>query len=247
MMKHKKLKNNGYEIYKQFFNLKDIANIKKVLNKKIIEAEKKDINIIYDLHNVDKFFIDLISNDRLTKLLIPILNDKYYKSINKNKPNYILSEYIAARSSKDGLHLHIDSWVPSSSNFCNMVQIVIPLGKRDNTNGCSILVPGSHKSDKYANRNINKSKIKNIEIDSGDMVIWDSRTWHGTSQFTQNKSPWSLIITMQAWFLKQRFDFPRDINKNILKKLTNKQKTLLGFYSMPPKNSKKNIMIRQGY
>ena len=53
--------------------------------------------------------------------------------------------------------------------------------------------------------------------------------------------------TFYAWWMKQQVDFPRSIPKKILKKLSNKQKQILGFCSIPPISEEDRINIKCGY
>ena len=47
--------------------------------------------------------------------------------------------------------------------------------------------------------------------------------------------------------MKQQVDFPKSMPKSILKKLTNKQKQLLGFCSIPPITESDRINTKCGY
>ena len=49
---------------------------------------KSNNNTIFNLQNLNHKFIQLINNYYIKKILINKLNDPYYRSIPKNKPNY---------------------------------------------------------------------------------------------------------------------------------------------------------------
>ena len=79
------------------------------------KRDRKDLRV-YNLPNKDKFFIDLISNSQIEKILKPLINDKYYRFLPDKVPNYILNSF-TARSSGYALDLHIDSMIPFQETF----------------------------------------------------------------------------------------------------------------------------------
>ena len=238
----KKFKKNGYIIFKNFLNRDEVKKTLKIIDN-ISNKEKKGITL-WSPHYHDKFFLDILVKKRLKNFLIPILNDPYYKLIDKNKPNYILSEYIGIKYKKF-LHLHIDSWIPSSSFRTWMVQVLILLTDRKKEDGCTVAVKKSHRSDLYSNRNIDKYLY--LEGKKGDVIIIDSRIWHGRSEGKNNKQNWTLCATLQSWFIKQRFDFTKYFPKKILNKLNKEQKQLLGYCSISPKSHYESTNQRKGY
>ena len=81
-----------------------------------------------------------------------------------------------------------------------------------------------------------RKKLKKIESKAGDLVIWDSRTWHGTTANINGSSRWSLIATFSSWWIKQSMDMTKSIPKKIFNKLTINEKIMLGFCSTIPIN-----------
>ena len=79
------------------------------------------------------------------------------------------------------------------------------------------------------------------------LLILDSRTWHGTTENTTNKSRWLINAVFSIWSMKQQIDFPKTIPPNIFNKLNNKQKQILGYCSIPPKSENDRINIKCGY
>ena len=236
------------------FKKKGFLKINSFFKKSDINKAKKKIDHIYGLknkgtlwalHNKDIFFLKLICKKKIQNIIIPLLNDPYYKKIPSSKPNYILSEYIGINQTNP-LHLHIDSWMPSSSEKTWMLQLAILLDDRNKKNGCTTYVKNSHRSDKYADRSL--KNVSYLEGKIGDLIIWDSRLWHGrTKSKFKSYNSWALIATFQSWFLKQRFDYTKSIPKKIYSKLTKIEKQIIGFCSIPPKNEKEGFNPRNGY
>ncbi len=100
-----------------------------------------------------------------------------------------------------------------------------------------MVIPGSHKSDKYANRE-DWDKAIPLEAKAGDIVIWDSRLWHGA---LGNKTD------STRWWIKQNYNIPQMLPKEFISNLTNKELSLLGFCSIAPLDEYDRLEIKQGY
>ena len=162
----------------------------------------------------------------------------------KSKPNYIVN-YFNARSSGLKLDLHIDCHIPFKSKKTFMMQFVFLLEESKKSNGCTIVVKGSHKSGKFSNR---KSKnITYLQGSPGDLIIWDSRLWHGTTDNKLKKSRWAIIVTFSSWFIKQKMDITRSLPNKIFNMCSKMQKQILGFCSIPPTSEKERINTKTGY
>ena len=86
-----------------------------------------------------------------------------------------------------------------------------------------------------------------MEGKAGDLIIWDSRLWHGTYANTTEFTRWALVATFGAWWIKPMMDITRSLPNSIYKKCTNVQKQILGFCSTPPKNEFERINTKTGY
>ena len=220
-----------------------INSKKKIQYQGVPKRDTKD-KIIYNLFNKDISFLDLLVDSTIKKICKTKLNDIYYRMLPLDKPNYTL-QYYNARSSGSKLDLHIDSFIPYVGEYTNMIQVSILLEDSNISNGCTVVVPKSHQSGKYTNR---KTKnIKCLEGKAGDLLIWDSRLWHGTLKNTSNQSRWAIIATFGQWWIKPSVDIVRSLDKKIFNKLNNEQKQILGFCSIPPINEFDNINTKSGY
>ena len=153
--------------------------------------------------------------------------------------------YYNARSGGQELDLHIDTYFPFISKQTIAMQFSFILNEMNDDNGCTVVVPGSHLSGEYCNRGIKEKK--SILAKPSDLVIWDSRLWHGSKKNKLNMDRWALIATLSQWFIKQAMDIPKSLPQNIYNKCSDSQKALLGFCSIPPKNEKGRINTKTGY
>jgi Phytanoyl-CoA dioxygenase (PhyH) len=202
--------------------------------------------MVYNLQNKDFYFLQLVfAPQELQAILIYFLNDIWYKPIPRTKPNYILRSYLA-RSSNDALPLHIDSFVPYIGDYVFSMQVAIVLEDQNEASGCTAIVPGSHKYGQYAEQDSLKDAVP-IKSRAGDVIIWDSRVWHGALPNRSGKTRWALIATFSRWWLKQAFSITRNLPQEIYEKLTDSQKAILGFCSIPYNNESEGIDMKRGY
>lgn len=200
--------------------------------------------IVYNLQNKGKLFIDILGHPLLNAILMEKLNDPFYKYLPANVPNYILS-YYNARSSGAALPLHTDTFIPSTGERTWTVQAAIMLEDSCHKNGCTTLVPGSHISGRFVDRRL--EKVEEVVAKAGDVVVWDSRIWHGTTENTTSNSRWSMIATFSCWWVKQRVDITRGLPDSIYSQLTDEQKVLMGYCSIPPLNEEHRLNFKCGY
>jgi hypothetical protein len=200
--------------------------------------------IVYNLQNKNKIFIDLLCARTVRRVCMEKLNDKFYRFIPPEAPNYILS-YYNARSSGAKLDLHIDSYVPNPGQWCTAMQVVYLLDDTYEANGCTVVVPGSHRSGEYTDRSL--ENVVPIIGTAGDIVIWDSRLWHGTTENVRKASRWALVATLTQWWLKQSMDITRSMPEDLYQSLSDEQKALVGFCSIPPRDEHDRINTKCGY
>ena len=244
----------GYTVVPDFLGAPCVAALKECVNGLWAEVAKEkyhgrpdrdhDDKLVYNLQNKHKSFIDLLGDTFVEQICMAKLNDEYYRVIPADEPNYILN-YYNARSSGAKLDLHIDSHIPNPGRFASAVQVVYLLDDMDESNGCTVVVPGSHRSGEYTDRGL--LNVKPVVARAGDLVVWDSRLWHGTTENKTGSSRWALIATLTRWWMKQTMDIPRALPDNIYRELNEKQKALMGFCSIPPVDECDRINTKSGY
>lgn len=174
------------------------------------------------------------------------LNDPWYRNIPPSLPNYILRASIARSSNTEPLPLHIDSFIPSSGSHVAVMQVLYALESSTVNNGCTIVIPKSHLSDKYASQDA-ISEATPLELNAGDIAIWDSRLWHGALPNLSSDSRWSLVATFTRWWIKQNYQKPLAIPHSFVDTLQEHEKTIVGLHSYPPYDEYERIDIKGGY
>ena len=67
-------------------------------------------------------------------------------------------------------------------------------------------------------------------------LIFNANLWHGGSSKENDSSRWALVLGYARWFIKPSFDYMKNTPIKVYNKLSPKQKSLLGFNLVPPKD-----------
>ena len=203
--------------------------------------------MIYNLQGKDFTVLrTFLSHPALRSIFTSVLNDEWYRSLPAGSPNYILRSLLARSSGPASMPLHIDSFIPANSSFAWSAQAAIVLEDQTVENGCTVAVPGSHRFDRYADQAA-ITTAEPIPSKAGDIVIWDSRLWHGAGGNKAGKTRWSVIATFSRWWLKQNYDLPRSLPEEYYARLTNEEKAIMGYCSIPPRDESDRIDLKGGY
>ncbi len=204
-------------------------------------------DVLYNLQREDAAYArPFTRDDRVMAVLIGLLNDVWYRQIPQDRPNFILRSLIGRSSGDKTLPLHIDSFVPSSGKLCHGCQVSVVLEDQTPERGCTVVVPGSHRSDAYADQGAMDRAIPIISK-AGDMVVWDSRLWHGALGNSTGASRWALIATFVRWWMKQNFDVTGTLPQAVYECLSDDEKTIFGFCSMPPRDEYQRTDMKSGH
>ena len=201
---------------------------------------------LYNLQSKDIFFLKLLFEPKILEdVLIHFLNDRWFKQIPPDQPNYTLRSFIA-RSTSRVTAMHLDSFIPYLSPEVFVMQFAIILEDQNSENGCTVVVPKSHLSGQYTTQEAFSEAVP-VESEVGDVVIWDSRLWHGTRENRTEGTRWSIIATVCRWWLKQHWNIPQNLPQEIYSQTTDSQKAVLGFCSISPKDETQGIDLKSGY
>ncbi len=250
-----KIKTDGYCRIPQVFSKAEIKKALDLTNYWYEKTKNSATNLsaltrndlyLFNPHYKDHYFLELFFKPAiLHEILMHFLNDQWFRAIPQDQPNYILQNYMG-RSSDRALAMHIDSFVPYHGNFLFMLQAGITLEEQTEENGCFVVIPGSHLSGNYVEQSAFKDAIP-VLSQPGDLLIWDSRIWHGTMENKTENTRWSLIAAFSRWWVKQMFDYPMGLPQEIYEKLTDNQKAMLGFCSIPYVNEQEGVDKKRGY
>jgi Phytanoyl-CoA dioxygenase (PhyH) len=204
-------------------------------------------DVLYNLQREGLAFTRVFTrNPLIIGILKGLLNDAYYKQIPRDQPNFLLRALGGRSSGKTTLPLHIDSFIPSSGQYCLACQVAIILEDQSPETGCTLIVPGSHRSDEYANQEAMSRAIP-LTTKAGDIVIWDGRIWHGALGNPSGRSRWSLIATFARWWVKQNFDITGTLPQALYDAMDDDEKAILGYCSLPPRDENERTDMKAGH
>lgn len=253
----KEVSEQGYTVVKNAVDAKTVARLLDLIRHYHVSVTKPDqatvpyLNrgheVLYNPQNLDIFFVRTCFNHPILRsVLMAVLNDRWYKQIPQTAPNYILRGMIARNGGSEALPLHIDSFIPGSGSHAWACQASFVLQDQVPENGCTVVVPGSHLFNRYAEQ-ADRAQAVPVLTSAGDILIWDSRLWHGTTGNLSGETRWALISTFVRWWVKQNWDIPRALPESIYRQLTDEEKTIMGYCSMSPFNEYERIDIKGGY
>jgi ectoine hydroxylase-related dioxygenase (phytanoyl-CoA dioxygenase family) len=249
---------NGYAIIPNVISDRECEKYKKLLEKNYNKYSDKYINskevgsladkflekVVYNLHNKNLSWFKLFEHKSVLKILDIILKEGSYKN---NEPYYLNN--ISARcplQGNKGQQIHLDSNLPGV-NYNIVTNVIWYFDDVNKENGTTIIVPRSHKLLKYAD---NTKKIKNkiyIKAKKGSVLIFNANLWHAGSPKKNKNSRWALVLGYARWFIKPSFDYMKNTPKKIYNRLTKKQKSILGFDLIPPKDEFTRATRRSSY
>lgn len=247
----------GYTIIKGAFSKEEAAEmcerVKKLetaadnIDESIVTTTNKNHDWLYNLQNKDAFFIKkFFSEPILREVLKDTLNDVWYKQIPQDKPNYIMRSFSARSTGKSPLMMHVDSAITSPGETAWAVVVIALLEDMDEGNGCTVVVPGSHRSDEYAPQDAFDYATK-LTAKAGDIVVIDARLWHGTIPNHSDRTRWAVIAGVGRWWVKQIWDVTGTMPDAIYQQLNDEEKSIMGFCSRPSRSENERIDPKGGY
>lgn len=239
-------KGKGYIVLKNYYQKNKISKVFKILDQ-IVKKDKKiknnKNNFTRNKRINQKWIRSLVNiNPIFSEFLLPkIVNKVFSKMIGEN---FICGSYSAncLLPGARGQNLHIDyphyrfvspgKNVPykNKKNFFLDLQIITPFTEFTKINGSTAIVENSHKKNKYPDKeDIAKSKIKNIAMKPGSILIYNGLLWHGaTPNFSKSQKRYAIVAQYVPNYIVPMENLLKMTNKKILKK-SEEMKKLFGF------------------
>lgn len=201
---------------------------------------------VYNLQNKSTALLKLLLQCTSARaVLMHFLNDRWHRAIPLHEPNYILRSY-SARNNRVAAPMHIDSFIPYTGPHPLSMQVAVVLEAQDVDNGCTLVAPGSQQSGEYVTQ-AQRAECVPVRSQAGDVVIWDSRIWHGTGENHSGRSRWSLIATFVRWWVKQGYRITDNLPQAVYAQLDDSEKAILGFCSLPYNDEYEGVDFKASY
>lgn len=196
-------------------------------------ANKSGEKVVFNLHNKHLSWYKLFEHPEILLLLDDLLKEGSYKN---DEPYYLNN--ISARSpmkGHPGQQLHLDSRLPGV-NYCITANVIWMLDDFTMDNGATRIVPQSHLWKFYAEDGLVHEDEVRITGKKGSALVFNASLWHGGAENYTNETRWAVALGYSRWFIKPSFDFMQNTPESVYEKLTDKQKELLGFLLVSPKD-----------
>jgi ectoine hydroxylase-related dioxygenase (phytanoyl-CoA dioxygenase family) len=188
--------------------------------------EEKVSRLVWNLINKGDCFLKLIDHPKILPLIQHLIGDRVCLCSMGAHMN---------GSGNEKMALHQDQWplVPHPMDFPFMANVMYLISDNSPENGGTRLIPGSHKwpliDYRTANNEAIQEKATSLTAPKGTAIVWEGRLWHGNG-LNRSGSIRSNISTafLQPW-VKPQENHQYSIRDEVLKKITEKQKHILGF------------------
>jgi ectoine hydroxylase-related dioxygenase (phytanoyl-CoA dioxygenase family) len=150
-------------------------------------------------------------------------------------PDWICTSLIAAISIKGGVPqaLHQDQGNALDSRSPMTINILTPITDIDETNGGTLVIPGSHlvlSEAVRANKPVGKlPPAINLDAKTGTMIITDGRLLHGTGINHTESSRIVMLNGMQKPFLRQQENWMLSVSPDVLRRASPKLLHRMGY------------------
>lgn len=254
------LKTHGYSVINDFLDKRKIKDLKEALVS-VIETVGDDTSgapvgyqsivkhdkMVNNIHYHSNDYLELAVNGSHIPIIQEFLNDPYYGIIPASEPNFTIAQ-CNMRQSSTAIPYHVDVRFKAPGPIGWSMQCIVALEDRHEFNGGLKVLPGSHLEEFQLRENLDLSNEKIVDLKAGDAVILFSHLYHATTDVVEPyQSAWGLLLTYRSWWAKSQFDFVSMFGEERLSKMSNKEKTLLGYYSQPSKAWDGQMSARQGY
>lgn len=255
------IESEGYSVIKGYVDLANAAKLNALADdifltkrggsltaapvgrQKVIANDPIVSNVLY----YSEEFLNLVTSGDHLKVYQWFLNDRYYGLIDQSNPNFMLAQ-CNLRKGATAIDYHIDVRMNFEGPLTWSMQGILALDHRNRYNGGLKVIPGSHRQSGFPSDKTDKSSEIFVDLEPGDMAIFHSTLFHATTPVTEGYDPtWGLLLTYRSWWCKPQYDYVRMLPAEMTDKLTNAQKTLIGFHSLPPSNPEASPSLRIGY
>jgi ectoine hydroxylase-related dioxygenase (phytanoyl-CoA dioxygenase family) len=199
---------------------------------------------VHNLHNKKIEFVKLMSNSKVLKIVENLLKESTYK-----KSEDIICQKSFARNPAFNVKkqlLHTDSRFISSTKPLT-INVFWLLDDFKKSNGALRIVPGSNKYLKFPKNNKKYPNEKIIEGKRGDVLIFDGNVWHGNTAKIKDEDRWVIVFRFSPWFYRPSFQNEFNTPIKLFNKFSDKEKILLGFKHISPKNEFDRIGSRSKF
>ena len=226
--KYNEVVENGYTTISNAISKELVADLRSKLAD-LVQTQRKNQTVQtasddYMVHNpmfLDPAFMNLLEHPSMVEVFDTFLSDTsiIYACTTSSMP---------AGSSNYSNRIHVDSprIIP---NYFSKIGVILALDDFTIENGATYVLPKSQRLEVAPDHKIFYENAKRILIRAGDFAILDPRVWHSGGQNLSSEDRHAFTISGCRSFMRQRFDYPRYMNSELVSGLSPTLRRLLGF------------------
>ena len=223
---HKRaLSREGATIVKQVLTKDEVGALTRELENAIAEDLEKYSNVFDKgmVHNC------MVRGQQLAALLDNKLLNFYIKKLFSE--TCILYAYqsssLPPQEGNYGTRIHVDSprFIPG---YQTNIGVIFPLTDFRIDNGATKYLPSSHLRETAPDEELFDRHHKQLICRSGDMIIFSGRLYHSAGINESHEYRHSITLNICRSYMRQRFDFPRLVPKELIDKMGEDAKRLIG-------------------
>lgn len=188
----------------------------------------KERFIALDLVNFGGVFLRLLENEKMHKVFSHFLGDTCilytYTStiVFKNEDQYTCK-----------IHTDTPRLIP---NYHLGLLMTLAVDEFTEENGATYYLAGSHRSMERPSDEEFFARAVRVCRKAGDAVFFHPRVWHtGGANYTDKSRRGCTLYACRSW-MRQRFDYPRMVDGDVLPLLSERARAFLGFNVRVPTN-----------
>lgn len=124
------------------------------------------------------------------------------------------------------IHCDCPRFIPG---YVTNVGVMIALDDYTDANGATYFLPGSHLTAETPGESQFMSRAKRVYPKAGDAVIFNARTFHLGAVNSTASPRHAITMNVCRSYMRQRFDYPRLVPKELLDKIGEVGRRFLGF------------------
>ena len=187
--------------------------------------EEKVSRLIWNLLNKGDCFLKLLDHPKILPLVQHLIGEKVCLcSIGAHMNG----------SGNERMALHQDQWplVPHPMDFPFMANVMYLISDNSPENGGTRLIPGSHKWPLLDYKTANSEAIQQMAVSltapKGSAIVWKKTVARQQLEPVRIYTQQYLYRFLQPW-VKPQENHPYSVRDEVLEKMTDKQKKILGF------------------
>ncbi len=231
--------------YLDILELEGVAIVPSMLNQNQVDDLRSELELAIEedaIHYPNVFDKGMVHNcmvrgSNMAGILDhPVMNAYLNKCFSDTCIVYAYqSSSLPPKQSNYGSRVHVDCPRFISGYNSNM-GVMFPLNDFTVENGATYYLPRSHKLADLPAEDFFYANAKRAFCKAGDMILLNPRLVHAAGFNATNITRHALTINFCRSYMRQRFDFPRLISQDIIDKLGENGRRLIGMNVRMPTN-----------